>query len=142
MIDDRRRLRVLLVEDSWTNELLIRAALELDGLHCEFLIPDTGKKAMEFIEKLDGGEALPRPDLVLLDLNPPGRGGGRILRRITHSRNCAGVPVFVLASSDPPQKKTQASHVPETRYFRKPFDLMEFMKLGPIVRGALDQPAA
>lgn len=137
---DPHVFQVWLVEDSEADELLMRAALKLDGLDCEFQVSPDGEKAIEYIEALDSGEAWHRPDIVLLDLNLPRKGGARVLEKIRHSVACARVPVVVVTSSDSPGDKTQVSRLGATRYFQKPLDLVEFMKLGPLVRDVL-QPA-
>jgi CheY-like chemotaxis protein len=80
--------------------------------------------------------------VVLLDLNLPRKGGARVLERIRQSPECAGVPVVVVTSSDSPGDKKQASRLGATRYFQKPLDLMEFMKLGPLVREVLNSRSA
>lgn len=137
-------LRVWLVEDSEADELLMRAALRLDGLECEFQVSVDGEKAIEFIEELDTGDVRSRPHVVLLDLNLPRKGGSRVLERIRQSANCAEVPVVIVTSSDSPGDKAQVFRLGATRYFQKPLDLMEFMKLGPLVREILSagNPAA
>src|SRR5579862_1971869 len=104
-------LHVWLVEDSEADELLMRAALKLDGLDCEFQVSPDGEKAIEFIEAIDSGTAWHRPHVVLLDLNLPRKGGARVLERIRHSQRCGGVPVVVVTSSDSPGDKSQASRL-------------------------------
>jgi CheY-like chemotaxis protein len=131
------KFQVWLVEDSEADELLMRAALRLDGLDCEFEVSADGEKAMEFIEALDSGEAGRWPHVVLLDLNLPRKGGARVLERIRQSPKCACVPVVIVTSSDSPGDKTRVSRLGATRYFQKPLDLVEFMKLGPLVREVL-----
>jgi CheY-like chemotaxis protein len=138
MIHNPGTFQVWLVEDSEADELLMREALKLDGLDCEFQVSIDGEKAIEFIEAIDSDEALPRPDVVLLDLNLPRKGGTRVLERIRRSRNCARVPVVIVTSSDSPQDKAQASRLGATEYFQKPLDLMQFMKIGPLVREILN----
>jgi CheY-like chemotaxis protein len=138
MIHNPGTFQVWLVEDSEADELLMRAALKLDGLDCEFQVSVDGEKAIEFIDALDSGEARPRPQVVLLDLNLPRKGGTRVLERIRQSPNCASVPVVIVTSSDSPRDKAQVSRLGATRYFQKPLDLVEFMKLGPLVRDILN----
>jgi len=138
VIHNPGRLQVWLVEDSEADELLMRAALKLDGLDCEFQVSPDGEKAIELVEAMDRGETWHRPHVVLLDLNLPRKGGARVLERIRHSQKCARVPVVVVTSSDSPGDKSQASRLGATRYFQKPLDLVEFMKLGPLVREVLN----
>src|ERR1700733_1104218 len=67
--------QVLLVEDSPTDVLLTREALEnatmLNTLH----VADNGVEAMEFLRRKGKYSAAPRPDLILLDLNMPCKNG-------------------------------------------------------------------
>ncbi|HVW10651.1 MAG TPA: response regulator [Bryobacteraceae bacterium] len=140
--DNPEMLQVWLVEDSEADELLMRAALNLDGLDCEFQVSPDGEKAIEYIEALDNGEAWHRPNIVLLDLNLQRKGGARVLEKIRRSQRCAGIPVVVVTSSESPGDRTQASRLGATRYFQKPLDLVEFMKLGPLVREVLNLYAA
>jgi DNA-binding response OmpR family regulator len=132
----RDRVHVLLVEDSEADELLMRAALKLDGLDCDFLVSEDGEKAIALIERLDHGTVDPRPNVVLLDLNLPKKSGAKVLEFIRQSRKCSEIPVIVVSSSDSPRDQAQASRL-GARYFQKPLDLMEFMKLGPVVRETL-----
>jgi DNA-binding response OmpR family regulator len=124
---------VWLVEDSESDEFLMRKALNLEGLDCEFQVSRDGEKAMAVIEAIDNGSR-PRPDIILLDLNLPRKGGARVLESIRRSRNCSEIPVVIVTSSGSPTDKAQVSFLGATRYFQKPLGLAEFMKLGPLVR--------
>jgi CheY-like chemotaxis protein len=138
------KFHIWLVEDSEADELLMRQALKLDGMDCDFQVSEDGEKAIDFIEALDRTETGPQPHIVLLDLNLPRKGGARVLERIRQSPKCGCVPVVIVTSSDSPGDKGQAARLGATRYFQKPLDLGEFMKLGPLVREVLNTltPAA
>ena len=133
-----KKFQILLVEDSEADELLMRAALRLDGLDCDIQVSIDGEKAIQLIDALDSGNASPNPNVVLLDLNLPRKGGARVLERIRQSPKFGNVPVVVVTSSDSLRDKTKVSHLGATRYFQKPLDLGEFMKLGPLVREVLE----
>jgi CheY-like chemotaxis protein len=137
MAADSRKIQIWLVEDSEADELLMRQALKLVGMNCEFRVSEDGEKAIDFIEALDAGDSAAGPHVVLLDLNLPRKGGAKVLERIRQSPKCGSVPVVVVTSSDSPGDKGQASRLGATRYFQKPLDLGEFMKLGPLVREVL-----
>lgn len=136
MIHNARACQVWLVEDNEADQFLMREALGLEGLECKFQVSKDGESAISAIEAIDGG-TLPQPDIVLLDLNLPRKGGARVLERIRRSRNCAHIPVVIVTSSESPTDKAQVSFLGATRYFHKPLDLTEFMKLGPLVRDML-----
>jgi len=131
------KFHIWLVEDSEADELLMRQALKLDGMDCDFQVSEDGEKAIDFIEAIDRTDAGPRPHIVLLDLNLPRKSGARVLERIRQSPKCGCVPVVIVTSSDSPGDKGQVARLGATRYFQKPLDLGEFMKLGPLVREVL-----
>jgi CheY-like chemotaxis protein len=132
------KFHIWLVEDSEADELLMRQALKLDGMDCDFQVSEDGEKAINFIEAIDNTEAGPHPHIVLLDLNLPRKSGARVLERIRQSPKCGRIPVVIVTSSDSPGDKGQAARLGATRYFQKPLDLGEFMKLGPLVREVLN----
>jgi CheY-like chemotaxis protein len=131
------RFRILLVDDSKPDALLVREALKQDGLDFELQVLDDGEKAIAFMDDLDRDESCSIPHLVLLDLNLPKRSGDQVLERMRQSLRGAGTPVVIVTSSDSPQDKAQAARLGATRYFQKPSRLEDFMKLGPMVRELL-----
>jgi CheY-like chemotaxis protein len=136
------KFQIWLVEDSEADELLMRQALKLDGMDCEFRVSEDGEKAIDFIDAMDNAaenatDTGVRPHIVLLDLNLPRKGGAKVLERIRKSPKIGRIPVVIVTSSDSPGDKGQASRLGATCYFQKPLDLGEFMKLGPLVREIL-----
>jgi CheY-like chemotaxis protein len=131
------KLHIWLVEDSEADELMMRQALKLDGMDCDFQVSEDGEKAIDFIETIDRTESAAQPHIVLLDLNLPRKSGARVLERIRQSPKCGRMPVVIVTSSDSPGDKGQVARLGATRYFQKPLDLGEFMKLGPLVREIL-----
>jgi len=133
----KEKVCVLLVEDSEADELLVRAALKLDGLDCDFRVSEDGEQAIQFIERVDNGAEESKPDVVLLDLNLPRKSGATVLEKIRQSSQFARIPVLVVSSSDSDRDRAQTARLGAAGYFHKPMDLMEFMKLGPVVRETL-----
>jgi DNA-binding response OmpR family regulator len=131
---------IVLVEDAEPDVFLVREALQQSGLKFELHVLDDGEKAVEFITRLDLGldEGGFQPDLFLLDLNLPRENGSQVLARMRRSVSCARVPVLIVTSSDSPSDKAQAMRLGATQYFRKPSQLDEFLKLGPLVRSLLE----
>jgi two-component system, chemotaxis family, response regulator Rcp1 len=132
------KFHIWLVEDSEADELLMRQAIRLDGVDCDFQVSEDGEKAINYIEAIDKTDVGPPPHIVLLDLNLPRKSGARVLERIRQSPKCGRVPVVIVTSSDSSNDKGQVARLGATRYFQKPLDLGEFMKLGPLVREVLN----
>jgi DNA-binding response OmpR family regulator len=99
------------------------------------VVVTNGERAIEFIESAHA-EHVPCPDLVLLDLNLPGKAGREVLGRMRTAR-CKQVPVVVLTSSDSQKDRDEAINLGASRYFQKPSRLSEFLKMGSIFREML-----
>jgi CheY-like chemotaxis protein len=81
-----------------------------------------------------GRGVLSTRDVVLLDLNLPRRTGLEVLTRIRESLVCATVPVIIVTSSRAPNDREAAQRLQATRYFQKPSNYDDFMRLGEIVK--------
>jgi len=124
------------VEDSKADLFLIREALAASKIDAALHIVYDGNQAIEFIDQADLA-TVPRPDLVLLDLNLPKKDGTEVLRHMRTSSVCKNAPVLIVSSSDSESDHEAAQNLGFTGYFRKPSAYAEFMKLGPIVRELL-----
>jgi CheY-like chemotaxis protein len=132
----------LLAEDNPGDVFLVRRALEKHGLQVQLEVVEEGQAALRYFDKIDGDLALPAPTLAMLDLNLPRASGSRILARIRQSPRCNSIPIIIVTSSDSPLDRDAAAKLGATAYFQKPADLIGFMQLGQVVRGALEAAVA
>jgi len=91
-------LQIFLVEDNPGDTLLVREALAEHGLIFELEVASNGERAIEYIDALDGDDTRPCPKIMLLDLNLPRKSGEEVLKRLTVSSRCSGVPTIVITS--------------------------------------------
>src|SRR5690606_14669218 len=88
--EDLHGLRVLVVDDNLTNQVLIRGLLLRQG--CEITIAERGEAALE---RIAGGQF----DLVLLDVEMPGMDGFETARRIREQETGTDhIPIFALTA--------------------------------------------
>ena len=132
---------IVLAEDNAPDVFLVRTALEEADFDFQLHVFSDGEQVLRFLAQVDKQDA-PCPDLLLLDLNLPKHNGDEILERLRQSTGCSGTPVVVLTSSDSPKDRKRAAELGAARYFRKPSDLDEFMKLGEVVKSVLSERAA
>ena len=123
---------VLLAEDSALDTLLVREAIAIYKLPIQLQVLEDGDKACVYLQKVESKEA-PSPAMALLDLNLPKRDGIEILKRIRQSSICGSIPVVIVTSSDSPRDRAAAERLGANRYFRKPTDYDEYLKLGKIL---------
>ena len=124
-------LRVLLIEDNPADVELTREALDQAGLAYTMEVASDFEQAREQIKRIADGEAL--PDILLMDLNLPKGSGFELLKILQQHPERQKVPVIIVSSSNASRDRAQAAELGAAHYFRKPSDLDEFMKLGPLV---------
>lgn len=129
----QRRLNLLVAEDNLPDTLLVREAIRMENLPLEMHVASDGQEAIDFIAAAEADPDAPDPDLLLLDLNLPKRDGFEVLRRLRASPKYKGIPVLIMTSSDSAADQSRATEL-GARYFRKPPNYDEFLKLGKALR--------
>ena len=122
-------VEILLVEDSPTDVLLAKEALEYskiaNNLHT---VPD-GVEALAFLRKEGKYNAAPRPGLILLDLNLPKRDGREVLAEIKGDEKLMRIPVVVLTTSKSEVDILKAYGLHANCYIVKPVDFEKFSEV-------------
>jgi CheY-like chemotaxis protein len=120
---------VLLVEDSSAEARLAREALrETETPVCLHVVSD-GFQALEFLRRQGLYADAPRPRLVLLDLNLPGKDGREVLRDIKADDSLRSIPVVVLTTSQAQSDITRAYELYANCYIQKPLELDRFIEI-------------
>lgn len=124
--------RIAIIEDNPADVFLIREALRQE-CSCEFEVITNGDDAVEYL--LGNGQYQGRslPDLIVLDLNLPGRDGVQVLQVLRSREETREITVVVL-SSDPTEVQNGRAPLADA-YLRKPTDLEEFLAIGATILG-------
>jgi CheY-like chemotaxis protein len=126
---------ILLVEDSPSDALMTREALDLSKFLNRLHIVDDGVEALAFLRKEDKYSGSPTPGLILLDLNLPRKGGLEVLREVKSDERLKSIPIVVLTTSKMEQDVARSYGLHANCYIVKP---VEFAKLAEAVRGIRD----
>lgn len=124
-----RLLNVLLVEDNPGDVLLIREAFGPARMR----VATDGLEAAALLEAYRRGEH-PRPDLILLDLNLPGRGGAELLDQVKSAAELRAIPVVILSSSDSEEEIAAAYARHANCYLVKPGTLDDYLAVVGAIR--------
>jgi len=124
-----RRLRVLHVEDNIGDVRLIAEALKETGRDHEIAVVFDGVEALDYLFRRGRYIDAWRPELILLDLNLPKKGGIEVLAEIDADKELRQIPVVVLTSSSAPQDINRAYELNANRYITKPADLSELFSV-------------
>jgi two-component system, chemotaxis family, response regulator Rcp1 len=117
-----RPMRILLVEDSATDQLLAQAAFTAAGLDTRFVVVADGIEALAYLGNEGAYRDEPRPDLILLDLNLPRMSGHQLLERVKSSALHATIPVVILTTSSSERDVELAYLRHANCYVTKPVD--------------------
>lgn len=92
-------INILLVEDSPSDAGLAKRALYRGDVPKKVHVVESGEDALRFMS----GEApfadSPRPELVLLDLNLPGKNGHEVLAEMKAREDLKEIPVIMMSTS-------------------------------------------
>jgi CheY-like chemotaxis protein len=133
-----RPLKVLMVEDNLADALLVREAIQMEGLPVSIQPAIDGEMAIAAMEQAANDPAAIPFDAVLLDLNLPRIDGFEVLRRIRASERYRHLPVIVITSSDSLSDRRESARL-GAAYFRKRPDYDEFLKVGGVIRRFLEE---
>jgi len=136
-------MRIFLAEDNPADVYLLREALGVEAdSDMELLVAHDGEEALDYVHRRGRFSALPKPDLVILDLNLPKSDGSDILQAVRESDELRHVPVVILTSSDSPKDRAAAARLGADGYITKPSDLDAFLSLGTTLRSFAETHAA
>ena len=130
-----RPAEILLVEDSPTDTMLAKEALE-DSKVCNTLhVVTDGVEALAFLRREGKYAKAPCPDLILLDLNLPKIDGREVLSKIKSDENFKLIPVVVLTSSKEEADIVKAYRLHANCYIVKPVDYAKFAEIVKAIEG-------
>jgi two-component system response regulator len=124
---DAKPMEVLLVEDSPGDVRLTREALKDAKVHINLNIAADGIEAMAFLKREGHYVRVPRPDLILLDLNLPKKDGREVLEEIKRNPVLKSIPVVILTTSASEADILRSYLLHANCYITKPVDLKGFL---------------
>lgn len=118
---------ILLVEDDLADAGLVRIALRRGRHPVTLHHARDYSEAFAFLRRIgtDNLDA-PRPHLILLDLNLPGRSGHEILQEIKADESLRGIPVIVLSTSEAERDVVRSYNLGANSFISKPMDADDF----------------
>jgi two-component system response regulator len=123
---------VLLAEDNPADFQLTAEALKESKIRNQLFHVNDGVEVLEFLRKKDKYTDVPRPDVILMDLNMPRKDGRRALKEIKEDPDLKTIPVVILTVSDAEEDIVKSYNLHANCYVTKPMDLDEFSR---VVRG-------
>lgn len=120
---------ILLVEDSPTDVMMTREALDyykvLNPLH----VAVDGVAAMDVLRRDDAPGGALRPGLIILDLNLPRKSGREVLEELKADPDLRSIPVVVLTTSRSEEDVARTYGLHANCYITKPVDFAMFVEV-------------
>lgn len=122
-------IEILLVEDNPGDVRLTREAFKEGKVLNNLSVVEDGAEAMAFLRQQGKYADVPRPDLILLDLNLPKKDGREVLPEIKGDTNLKRIPVVILTTSKAEQDIVKTYNLHANCYVTKPVDLEQFISV-------------
>lgn len=106
--------RVLIVDDSNTNNFLLQSILEMEGIQSHIAM--NGKEALKYLE-------VEKPSLILLDVMMPNLDGFSVLEKIKQNSEINEVPIVFVTAKNDENLKNKAIEAGAKDLIQKPIDV-------------------
>ncbi len=116
---------ILMIDDDHEDFLLIENALASRGLKVDLYWAEDGDEAMKFLLRQGEYATAPTPNLILLDLNMPGKDGFEVLRDLKAHEGLRKIPVVILTSSSDERNVSRGYNIGASSFMLKPLTFDE-----------------
>ena len=131
---------ILVADDDADDCLLLKCAFIDIGLDWETRFVGDGIELMEYLENWERLERRGEgrlPDLIVLDLNMPRKGGREALREISAHSRFNKIPTVILTTSDEPQDVALCRSLGAKLFITKPNMYTEWLEKVEALRGLI-----
>ncbi len=124
-----RPIEVLLVEDNPGDVRLMQEALKDAKVRNNLNVVYDGEEAMSFLRRQENYSGAPAPDLIMLDLNLPGKDGREVLEEIKNDPELKHIPVVIVTTSSAEEDILKSYSLHANCFVTKPVNLEQFVKV-------------
>ncbi len=116
---------ILMIDDDEEDFNLVKDALESRRLKVDLYWAADGDEALSFLRRDGVYSNVPVPNLILLDLNMPGKNGFEVLRDLKADEKLRRIPVVILTSSGDQANISRGYNVGASSFMLKPLSFDE-----------------
>ncbi len=122
-------VNILIVDDDLVDVKAVRRGLQSARVANPIFTAKNGQEALDMLRGVNSQAKLPRPFLILLDLNMPSMNGGEFLEAIREDEDLHDSVVFVLTTSKAEEDRTAAYQKNVAGYIVKDCAGQDFVNL-------------
>jgi len=120
---------ILIVEDNKGDARLIQEVFNENKVFNSLHFVNDGVEAMDFLFTRGKYKGVPKPDLIILDLNLPRKDGREVLSEIKSDNKLKHIPVVIMTISQAEEDIFKSYNLHANCYITKPIDLNQFIKI-------------
>lgn len=125
---------LIVVDDDLEDQLLVKTAVRRANLPMRVQCLRTGNELMQWLQDSPGPfNPMAPTNVILLDLNMPGKDGRACLRELKSNPVWASIPVIVFSTSDAPDDIYHCYELNANSYICKPDDLTRLQHIITVV---------
>lgn len=128
-----KKLNVLLVEDHAADRRLVEEAIADCHIDVDLQAVSDGEHAINYIKKNGEYAKASRPDLIILDLNMPRKGGHEFLEEVHTVLKADDIPVVLLTVSDDQNDIQRALDSHMNYYMAKPVNGVKLQQVLSVI---------
>jgi CheY-like chemotaxis protein len=120
---------ILVVEDNPGDARLIQEVLNDKKVFNSLYLVNDGVEALNFLRKKGIYSGMPKPDLIILDLNLPKKDGREVLAEIKSDDDLKHIPVVIMTISQAEEDILKTYNLHANCYITKSIDLNDFIRV-------------
>lgn len=122
-------MNILLVEDNDVDAQILKRGLKKVGHTGSFVRASDGAEALEMLTRDAHEDVLPKPHVILLDINMPRMNGHELLERIRNTPGLKETCVFVFTTSNNRTDVDRAYENNANGFIQKPHNSTEMLSI-------------
>jgi chemotaxis family two-component system response regulator Rcp1 len=134
-LNQERPIEILLVEDNPGDVRLTQEVFKEGKVRNQLNVAWNGEEALAYLRRQGRFMSAPRPDVILLDLNLPRKGGKEVLAEIKADPKLKCIPVVILTTSQADKDIAESYEQHANCYIVKPVDLDHFINVVRTIEG-------
>lgn len=113
---------IFVIEDNPADVRLVREGVDSIDTELRLEVINSGQQAADHLTTIEADSPEDHPDLILLDLNLPGKSGFDLLKMVRTETAFRDVPVVIVSSSENADDIDRAYELAANAYVTKPAD--------------------
>ncbi|GAB3835057.1 MULTISPECIES: response regulator [Hymenobacter] len=135
MSTDTAPASILLVEDDQMDIMNVQRELRKHSITVPLYVARNGREALALLRGEGDRDQIPKPSVVMLDINMPRMNGLELLEVLRSDPEFVGLNVFIMTTSDLESDRLKARDLAVSGYIIKPLNFDKFGEGGSTVDG-------